>query len=228
MAAVSEEMPWDLYREIHKALRLALFDVTALAGTGSTGDAPRTAHLVELWREVAFLLKGHHGHEDEFVDLLVQRHAPDLRDDLEREHDIADDLIASLSASADALANGGGSLPAATLQRFYLDLSGFTSLYLRHLDVEERVVMPRLNAAMSSAELADVTNAIRGSVPPPEMCVFVRYMVRGMNYPERVDMLGGMFAGAPPDIFEMFRAAAQSALTADEYAAVATAAGFAG
>jgi hypothetical protein len=43
---------------------------------------------------------------------------------------------------------------------------------------------------------------------------------------ERVDMLGGMHAGAPPEIFEMFRAAAQACLPADDYHAVALAAGF--
>ncbi len=43
------------------------------------------------------------------------------------------------------------------------------------------------------------------------MCVFIRYMVPAMNPAERLDMLGGMHAGAPPEIFEMFRAAAEAA-----------------
>lgn len=57
--------------------------------------------------------------------------------------------------------------------------------------------------------------------------MFIRYMVPSMNFSERLDMLGGMYQGAPPEIFEMFRAAAEACLPADEYRAVATAAGFA-
>lgn len=78
-----------------------------------------------------------------------------------------------------------------------------------------------------TAQLAAVTDAIRGSVPPDEMCTFIRYMVPSMNLPERVDMLGGMHAGAPPEIFEQFRAAAEACLPAPAYRAVADAAGFA-
>jgi hypothetical protein len=59
------------------------------------------------------------------------------------------------------------------------------------------------------------------------MCVFIRYMVPSTNFSERLDMLGGMYQGAPPEIFEMFCAAAEACLPADEYRAVAVAAGFA-
>ncbi len=88
-------------------------------------------------------------------------------------------------------------------------------------------VMPALNRAMSDTELEALTNAIRGSVPPPDMCVFIRYMAPAMNFEERLDMLGGMHRFAPPEIFEMFRAAAHDALAPADYRAVADAAGFA-
>jgi hypothetical protein len=74
--------------------------------------------------------------------------------------------------------------------------------------------------------LAGITNDIRMSVPPPEMCTFIRYMAPAMNFSERVDMLTGMKA-APPEIFEMFRAATQACLTPTDYRAVAAAGGFA-
>ncbi len=60
-------------------------------------------------------------------------------------------------------------------------------------------------------------------MPPPDMCVFIRYMVPAMDFAERLDML----AGAPPEIFELFRATAHTALPPQEYEAVALAAGFA-
>jgi hypothetical protein len=113
------------------------------------------------------------------------------------------------------------------LPAFHLDLADFTADSLRHLRFEESQVMPALNRSMSNEELAVVTNQIRGSVPPPDMCRYIRYMVPAMNFAERLDMLGGMYAGAPPAVFEMFRDAAERALAAADYDAVALAVGFA-
>jgi hypothetical protein len=63
-------------------------------------------------------------------------------------------------------------------------------------------------------------------VPPPDMCVFMRYMVPGMNLDERADMLSDMHANAPADVFELFRSAAEAALSPAEYRTLAERAGF--
>lgn len=183
------EQPWDLYREIHKAMRFALFGVTTRAGsTDPTDDAA----LLAEWRDVAMVLPGHHAHEDQFCDPLVLRHAPDLREELEGAHRGTDEALDHLDRDAAALASTSSGDRGSLVQRFHLDLADFTAAYLTHLRFEEDRVMPALNAAMSGQELAEVTGAIRGSVPPPDKCVFIRYMVPAMSFPERLDMLGGM------------------------------------
>jgi hypothetical protein len=73
----------------------------------------------------------------------------------------------------------------------------------------------------SPDELFKIQMNIRGSVPPPDMCIFLGYMLPAMTPDERVAMLGGMKMGAPPEIFEMFWGAASDCLTATELAAVA-------
>ncbi len=218
---------WDVYREIHKAMRFALFGVTVRAGATDANDDVAVAALLKEWDDVCMVLLGHHGHEDDFCDVLVKTHAPQLRDKLEESHLLADDAIAKLRGSAEAIAASPREHRWTLLRAFYLDLADFTGQYIDHLRFEEDVVMPALNAALTDAKLEVVTNMIRGSVPPPEMCVFIRYMVPSMNFSERLDMLGGMHDGAPPEIFEMFRAAAQAALPSSDYQAVAEAAGFA-
>ena len=228
MGATPAGVPWDVYREIHKAMRFALFGLTTMAGSTDADDDAAMARLVAEWGDVKMVLDGHHAHEDEFCDHLVAAHAGHLRDALEAAHDRADSAmsaIASLVARAASEPAGDGRWP--LLRALHLELADFTADYLRHLRFEEDEVMPALNAAMSDDELAEVTNRIRGSVPPVEMCVFIRYMAPSMNFSERLDMLGGMFQFAPPEIFEMFRAAAQDCLDPADYRAVATAAGFA-
>ena len=218
---------WDVYREIHKAMRLALFGVTTMAGNTDPADDAAVGRLVTEWHDVKMVLEGHHSHEDEYCDHLVQAHAAHLRDDLEAAHRESDAHLAGLDRQASALAGTSGADRWSALRQFHLDLAEFTSMYLAHLRFEEDRVMPALNAVMSDEELEAVTNQIRGSVPPPEMCVFIRYMVPSMNFGERLNMLGGMYQGAPPDIFEMFRAAAEACLDPAEYRQVASAAGFA-
>ncbi len=219
--------PWDVYREIHKAMRFALFGITTMAGNTDHRDDAALDRLLAEWSDVVLVLAGHHGHEDDFCDPLIARLVPELRDELEAAHRRSDDAIAGLEGTAAALASSEGDERWALLRSFHLDLADFTAAYLGHLRFEEDRVMPALNAAMTDTELAAVTDAIRGSVPPPEMCIFIRYMVPSMNFSERLDMLGGMYAGAPPEIFEMFRSAAEACLEPDDYRAVATAAGFA-
>lgn len=218
---------WDLYREIHKAMRFALSGVVTLAGNTDAGNAEGVKRLLNEWQAVSFVLLGHHEHEDRYCDPLIQRCVPELRDELETEHRRSDQAIEQLHALAARLAAAPADGRGALLQRLHLDLADFAAGYARHLRYEEDRVMPALNRALSNDELAEVTTAIRTSVPAPDMCVFIRYMVPAMNFSERLDMLGGMHAGAPPEIFEMFRAAAQACLPPQDYAAVAAAAGFA-
>ena len=71
MSATSPDAAWDVYREIHKAMRHALFGVTTLAGATDPADEPAVRALCREWTDVRFVLDGHHHHEDEFCDVLV-------------------------------------------------------------------------------------------------------------------------------------------------------------
>ncbi|MGE3328601.1 MAG: hemerythrin domain-containing protein [Acidimicrobiia bacterium] len=224
-----ESAPWDVYREIHKAMRFALSGVTTMAGATDAGNDDQLQRLLGEWSDVSFVLAGHHGHEDEFCDPLVERHTPGLRAELEAAHRWSEDAIEQLHTLAASLRTSATGTPARweLLRQFHLDLADFAAEYISHLRFEEDKVMPALNAAMTNDELAEVTMSIRMSVPPPDMCIFIRYMAPAMNFSERLDMLGGMHAGAPPEIFELFRAAAQDCLPPDDYEAIAVAGGFA-
>jgi hypothetical protein len=215
----NEEPYWDLYREIHKALRFALFGVTVMAGAADPTDQSSLDRLTKEWAAVRMVLEGHHSHEDKFCDPLIQVHAADLREELEFAHQASNVAIAALSEAVNGLSVDGVTSEI-SLARLYRELSDFTAIYMGHLRFEEERVMPALNAALSDDELAGVTTAIRMSVPPPEMCVFIRYMAPSMNPEERVEMLTGMRA-APEDVFELFRSATEDCLTPSEYASLA-------
>jgi hypothetical protein len=215
-------IPFDLYREVHKGLRFALFDLTVAAGRTPCATPAGRDDVVRRTRRVIALLHAHHHHEDDFIRDLLGLHAPKLapmieEGHLETEQDIIEIelLLERLSSCADA----DGVAVGLDLYRY---LALFTSRYMAHMALEEGEVMRALRAAMSFDDLFAVEIQIRANVAPPLMVEFMHVMLPAMTPDERVDMLGGMKAGAPAEVFELFDAAARSILSADDYAAVAT------
>ena len=54
---------------------------------------------------------------------------------------------------------------------------------------------------MSVDELVGINQAIVASIPPEEMAIGLSFMLPAMNIDDRTEMLGGMKAGAPPEVF---------------------------
>ena len=84
----------------------------------------------------------------------------------------------------------------------YLELSGFTSAYLAHQLVEERVVMPAIEQAIGPEGALGVHIAIVSSIPPEEMARSLAFMLPAMNLDDRTEMLTGMKMSAPTEAFD--------------------------
>jgi hypothetical protein len=109
----------------------------------------------------------------------------------------------------------------AGLYRLYLDLASFTGSYLLHQDFEERTVEPALEAVIGVGGLLELDAAIVQSIPPDKFGMGLTAMLPAMNVAERADLLAGVRAGAPAEVFAGIWALAQSVLTEPEFAAVA-------
>jgi hypothetical protein len=214
-------IPFDLYREVHKGLRKALFDVTVAVGTADCESAADRESAVGHVHRVIALLHTHHGHEDAFIQGLLETHAPTLAAMIERGHAEVEADIVDIELAAEKLAGADGGDAVAAGHALYGRLALFTASYLAHMALEEGGVMDALRSAMSLGELFDVEMTLRGNIAPPTMCDFIAVMVPAMNPTERANMLGGMHAGAPAEIFEIFRTAAEAALAPADYAALA-------
>ncbi|HEY3484888.1 MAG TPA: hypothetical protein VGK49_05855, partial [Ilumatobacteraceae bacterium] len=104
----------------------------------------------------------------------------------------------------------------------YLELSGFTSAYLAHQLVEERVVMPSLEQAIGPDEVFGLHNAIISSIPPEEMASGLSMMLPAMNLDDRAELLAGMRMSAPPEAFGAVVGLARSVLRPVDFDALAT------
>jgi hypothetical protein len=211
----------DLYRDIHKGIRTELFAVTAEAGRLDPADREGRAALAANVDAVVALLVSHAEHEDTAVQPAIEANLPDLAERIERDHLSLEAWMEGLQAlAADAAAAPAGR-QRDRVQHLYLELGSFTGAYLHHQDIEERVVMPALEAAIGIEAVGGIHHAIISSIPPAEMASSLALMLPAMNLDDRAELLGGMRAGAPAEVFDGVWSLAGSVLDPVDHQALA-------
>jgi len=210
----------DLYRDIHKGIRAVLFDLTGTAGSVDPADgAGRSALAVRVGETIA-MLDSHAEHEDRGVQPALELHLPDLAEKIADDHEAIEGRFAGLADLADAAAVATRAEQRLRVHQLYLELAAFTAVYLVHQDVEERVVGPALEAAIGVEASAEIHHAIVSSIPPDQMASSMAVMLPAMNIDDRAELLGGMQAGAPPEVFAGIWGLAGTVLTGPDHAAL--------
>jgi hypothetical protein len=191
----------DTYRDIHKGIRADLFALTGSAGRiDPSVPADAQAVAAHLDQTVA-LLVSHAEHEDAHVGPVMAERLPDLHATIERDHAVLEGRLVDLQAWAREAVAGPAGQTRGAVQRLYVELASFTSAYLAHQDLEERVVAPELHRVIGPEGVLAIHQAIVASLPPEEMATALAIMLPAMNNDDRTELLGGMQAGAPPEVF---------------------------
>lgn len=219
-SAEFELVSYDFYKDIHKGIRGELFRVTALAGNLDPGERCARAQLAERVNTLFDLLVAHAQHEDDFVQPHVVTYAPFYAEVIAADHERLEDQMVDIRGRVERAATAPSAEQAGRVRHCYWDLAAFTSAYLEHQDFEERRVMPALDAVMDTDELIAIDQAIVASIPPDQLAVGLGLMLPAMNIDDRAAMLGGMQAGAPPEVFAGVWALAGSMLTPADYRAL--------
>lgn len=188
----------DLYRDIHKGIRAELFAVTAEAARLDPADTPGGAALAQHVDDVVALLRSHADHEDTHVGPALAGALPELDARIHADHEV---LEARLEEIVEMGRELGGPDRRLRVHRLHLALGSFTGAYLQHQDLEEVVVMPALESAIGVEAVLGIHQAIVGAIPPDEMARSLAIMLPAMDIDDRAELLGGMAAGAPPEVF---------------------------
>lgn len=210
----------DLYRDIHKGIRAELLSLVESAGQLDPHDHTGRIALADHVLATHTLLEMHAHHEDGVIQPVLETELPILAERIERDHLALDERlgrIADLATSIDSSTAGAR----ARTHLLYLDLARFTSEYFVHIDIEERVLMPALERAVGPAAVGAMHGAIVGSIAPDELARSLAFMLPAMNVDDRCEMLGGIQAGAPAEVFAGIATLAKSVLRSDDYRAVA-------
>lgn len=203
----------DLYCDIHKGIRAELFDVTLTAGRIDPSDRAARVELAAHVGEVAELIFRHAEHEDAAILPVLETHLPLLGEKIATDHHVVDGRLATLRDFVDETVDVAPAAARFEMQHVYIELASFTSAFLEHQDVEERVVMPALEKAVGPDEVLVIHGQIIGSIPPDEMARGLAVMLPAMNIDDRAMLLGGTRANAPAEVFAGVWGLASSVLT---------------
>ena len=80
--------------------------------------------------------------------------------------------------------------------------------------------MPALDQALGFEAVLGIHVAIVSNIPPDQMAQSLAIMIPAMNIDDRTELLGGMRAGAPAEVFEGVWGWTGSVLPAADFAAL--------
>jgi hypothetical protein len=212
---------FDLYRDIHKGIRAELFDVTLASGRIDPSCRADRAALAGHVLSVGQVLEMHAHHEDVNLEPVLLEHAPSLAEQIDRDHHVLDARFGFVTELAQSTVDAAAADQRRLMHLLYLELSGFTSAYLAHQSVEERVVMPALERAVGVDAVVGLHVSIVSAIAPEQMARSLAFMLPAMNIDDRTELLTGMKKTAPKEAFEAVTGLAKSVLEPTDFAALA-------
>jgi hypothetical protein len=214
-------VPLDLYKDVHKGIRAEMFSVVESAGSTDPSDPCARAALSDHVRSLVAFLDMHAHHEDTAILPDLEAHLPAMAERVSTDHASFDRRTVALTDLAATAAEAAGPEQRRLGHLLYLDLAAFASTYLAHQDFEERELMPALFGAVGFEATLGIHQAIVGSIPPDEMAKSLALMLPAMHLDDRAELLGGMRAGAPAEVFQGVWSLAGSVLAPADHAALA-------
>jgi hypothetical protein len=206
----------DLYKDVHKAIRVELFAVTVAAGRLDPADqAARIAHAASV-RDLVRFLVFHAEHEDDFLDAPIADVLADRAAQITADHKALEARMEDLVALADLAFEDDRDDDRAAVHDLYVELAAFTSAYLEHQNLEERVVMPALIAAYGVEAVLELEGRLLASIAPDDMAWALSKMLPAMNVDDRTELLVGTRLMAPPEAFAATCALAAEVLSPAE------------
>ncbi len=200
--ALAEAPPrLNIYQGIHKALRAMMMDTLAALGRLDADDGADVARAAERVLALAECCESHLGHENDFIHPAMEAHRPGSSAQVAGEHAHHLAALAQLRQAVALLGASQGAPRAAAALALYRQLALFVAENFQHMHFEETAHNQVLWDGYSDEALQALEMRIVASLPPEENLMVLRWMIPAMAPAERLQVLGGMQAGAPAPAF---------------------------
>src|ERR1700741_4534479 len=173
---------FNIFNQIHKALRAMLFDASLSLQQTYFADEEEATVALEKVKQVVDIFDAHASHEDEYVLPAVQQYEPSLVDLFVMEH-IEDhaltEKLRGLLTVYDYAINTEVKIE--TGQAISRAFEEFMVFNLKHMAREETILNRVLWRYYSDEELQAISKRIVSSLPKEEITLTSAWMVRGMS-----------------------------------------------
>lgn len=204
---------YDMYLPIHKAMRACMNASLEALGRMDVGDQNEVAAALGQLRELLYLCDQHVQKENKFVHAAMEQRQPGSSKHIASEHVDHERDIERLRAAITHFETADSSQRGALAQMLYRDVALFVAHNFEHMHSEETHHNAVLWSAYSDAELIDIENILKASIPPQDMAITARWMLTANDHAFRVTMLSGVRAHAPAEVFEIFLGIARANLS---------------
>jgi len=191
----------DLYRDMHKALHVALFDTARRLGRLDTEDPAELQRAIEPAQRLLALLASHLRLQNDFVHTAIEARRPGgalCSLDEQRARLEAIDALAAELATLQAVP----AAERATLaQRLHRHFAAFVIAMLQHMQREEAQHNAALCALYCDAEVIALHQRLWASLPPALRLDALAWMARALNPHELAKLLLDLQRSAPPETF---------------------------
>lgn len=206
---------YNVFNQIHKGLRGVLYN-TALQIQQTDFTGPEADATIDQLQQVLLFFDTHAEHEDAFILPHIEKHNPELMDELEKDHVVDHRLTQTLFENIEEW-KGATSPDQKELigQRIFFAFNEFIAFNLYHMNKEENVLMYLLWKHYTDAEIHQMEVQIIQSIPPQTLFAESRWMMRSINDREVIGWLSGMRQGAPAEVFNSFLQMAEDELPAN-------------
>ena len=191
----------DPYGPVHKGIRAA--HMRCLIAIGSA-DASSDAEISRLAAEIEDHLAMCHTHlqdENSVLHTALDVRRPGASAHAAEDHD--DHLLSfrEINALLSRLVSAASADRNAVLAALYRRFGRFVADDLMHMEHEEHVLLPDLQAAFTDEELQELEGRIVASIPPMHLAMFLDAMLDALPHAESAAMLNAMKAGMPAEAY---------------------------
>ena len=213
----------DIYAGIHKAVRLFLCDTLTRVARLDLDDADDCVDTLRQVRELLAFCEHHIANEERFVHPAMEARRPGSADGTAAEHGHHAVQVAAMRSDCQAMETGTAAARDAAWRRLQRRLAQFTGDSLLHMEAEETANNEVLQGCYTDAELIGLHQQILAAIPPEEMAIDLQWILKGSSPAERLQIMAGIRADAPPPVFEAMLDLARQSLDGRDWNRLAAA-----
>ncbi len=211
----------DLYRPIHKALRLLMVDTLTKFGALDTRDEAALSAALEQLDTLLGVCRVHMDHENTHVHTAMEAASAGASLQAAQEHRQHRREIDDLAGDQRALRSAAASERTRLAQQIYRHLARFVADNLLHMAHEEKTHNALLWARYGDDQLRQIEAAIVADTEPTTMQSVLRWMLPALNAQERFELLAGMRQQMPETGFDQVLRLSRAVLPTPAWAALA-------